>query len=80
MIINSPAGKFIITFDKLEPVEGAIQVTGKFGAWDAKALMTFSEFWGIVRMAMTFKMIGYMIKSLFSRSDPESGDEGSNKY
>ena len=69
MKINSPAGKFIITFEKLEPVDGAIQVTGKFGAWDAKALMTFSEFWGIVRMAMTFKMIGYMIKSLFSGSD-----------
>ena len=76
MKINSPAGKFIITFEKLEPVDGAIQVTGKFGAWDAKALMTFSEFWGIVRMAMTFKMIGYMIKSLFSGSDSENEKEG----
>ena len=75
MKINSPAGKFIITFEKLEPVDGAIQVTGKFGAWDAKALMTFSEFWGIVRMAMTFKMIGYMIKSLFSGSDSGGGKE-----
>jgi hypothetical protein len=69
MKINSPAGKFIITFEKLEPMEGAIQVTGKFGAWDAKAIMTFSEFWGIVRMAMTFKMIGYMLKSMFSGGD-----------
>jgi hypothetical protein len=75
MKINSPAGKFIITFEKLEPMDGAIQVTGKFGAWDAKASMTFSEFWGIVRMAMTFKMIGYMIKSLFSSSDSEGGRE-----
>jgi hypothetical protein len=75
MKINSPAGKFIITFEKLEPMDGAIQVTGKFGAWDAKAVMTFSEFWGIVRMAMTFKMIGYMIKSLFSSGESTGGKD-----
>ncbi len=64
MKINSPAGNFIITFEKLEPVDGNIQITGKFGAWDAKAQMSLSEFFGILRMAMTLKMLGFLVRSL----------------
>ena len=64
MKINSPAGNFIITFEKLEPVDDNIQITGKFGAWDAKAQMSLSEFFGILRMAMTLKMIGFLLRSL----------------
>ena len=71
MKINSPAGKFIITFEKLEPVEDAIQITGKFGTWDAKAEMSFSEFWGIVRMALSFKMIASMLKSLLPKNQTD---------
>jgi|TARA_Y100000310_G_scaffold339846_2_gene433824 hypothetical protein len=67
MKINSPAGNFIITFEKLEPVDGNIQITGKFGAWDAKAQMSLSEFFGILRMAMTMKMIGFFAQALIRR-------------
>ncbi len=67
MNINSPAGNFIITFEKLEPVDGNIQITGKFGAWDAIAKMSPSEFFGILRMAMTLKMIGFFARSVLGR-------------
>ena len=76
MKINSPAGNFLITFEKMEPADGHIQITAKFGAWDAKALMTTAEFWGIIRMAMTPKMIALMIKSLFMfRRSAATGDD-----
>ena len=68
MKINSPAGKFIITFESLEPANDAIQVTGKFGVWDAKAEMSYTEFWGIVRMAMTIPMLKNMLGSLFKKT------------
>jgi hypothetical protein len=64
MKINSPAGNFIITFETLEPIDGNIQITGNFGAWDAKAQMSLSEFFGILRMAMTMKMIGFLARSM----------------
>ncbi len=67
MKINSPAGNFIITFEKLEPADGNIQITGKFGAWDAKAQMSLSEFFGILRMAMTMKMMAFLLRSLLRR-------------
>lgn len=76
MKIQSPAGNFIITFEKLEPANGAIQVTGKFGHWNATAEMTFSEFFGIIKMAMTPRMIGFFVKALFTgggrQNEPES--------
>jgi len=75
MKINSPAGNFIITFEKLEPVDGAIQVTGKFGTWDAKASMSVSEFWSIIGMAMTPAMIGLLVKSLFSSGGSKRQNE-----
>ena len=66
MKINSPAGNFIITFEKLEPADKAIHITGKFGHWNATAEMTLTEFFGILRMAMTPRMIGFFIKALFT--------------
>ncbi len=64
MIVESPAGKFILRFDRMEPGDGEIIITGKMGVWDAKTHMTLAEFLAVLRMTMTPRMIGFLTRSL----------------
>ncbi len=64
MTVDSPAGKFILSFERMDPGDGEIIITGKMGVWDAKTHMTLTEFVGVLRMTMTPRMIGFLTKSL----------------
>ena len=44
MRVESQAGRFILSFDKMEPGEGEIVISGKMGVWDARTHMTLAEF------------------------------------
>ena len=64
MTVDSPAGKFILSFERMDPGDGEIIITGKMGVWDARTHMTLAEFLGVLRMTMTPRMIGFLTRSL----------------
>ncbi len=65
MDVESQAGKFVLSFEKMEPGEGEIVITGKMGLWEATTHMSLPEFLGVLRLAMKPRMIVFLIKSLF---------------
>ncbi len=77
MKVESQAGKFLLTFERMEPAERGIVITGKMGVWDAKTYVTLPEFFGILRMTLNLRMIVFLVKAilsgaLFARS-PDKG-------
>ena len=77
MKVESQAGKFILSFEEMEPGEGEIVITGKMGLWDAKTHMGFPEFLKILGMTLRPRMLGFLIKALFTggfRSRAESNE------
>ena len=65
MRVESSAGKFILSFEKMEPGDREIVITGKMGIWDAKTHMTLPEFFQILRMTLTPRMLVFLAKSVF---------------
>jgi hypothetical protein len=65
MRVESQAGKFILSFERMEPGEGEIIITGKMGVWDAKTHMSLSEFVGVLRMTLKPRMLLFLLKALF---------------
>ena len=75
MKVESQAGKFILNFDRMEPGEGEIIITGKMGVWDATTHMTLPEFVRLLRMTISPQMLGFLTKALLTggfRARPES--------
>jgi hypothetical protein len=65
MRVESSAGKFILSFEKMEPGDREIVITGKMGIWDAKTHMTLPEFFRVLRMTLTPRMLAFLVKSVF---------------
>ena len=65
MRVESSAGKFILSFEKMEPGDREIVITGKMGIWDAKTHMTLPEFLRVLRMTLTPRMLAFLVKSVF---------------
>ncbi len=65
MDVESQAGKFVLSFEKMEPGEGEIVITGKMGLWEATTHMSLPEFLGVLRLAMKPRMIAFLVKALF---------------
>ena len=65
MKVESSAGKFILSFEQMEPGDKEIIITGKMGVWDARTHMTLPEFLKVLRMTMKPSMVGFLIRSLF---------------
>ena len=64
MRVESQAGKFILSFDRMDPGETEIVITGKMGVWDAKTYMTLGEFLKVLRMTMSPRMLGFLTRLL----------------
>ena len=65
MNVESQAGKFVLSFEQMEPGDGEIVITGKMGVWAATTHMSLPEFLGVLRLALTPRMIAFLVKSLF---------------
>jgi hypothetical protein len=63
--VESQAGNFILSFERMEPGDREIVITGKMGVWDATTHMTLSEFVGVLLMTLRPRMILFLIKALF---------------
>jgi hypothetical protein len=66
MRVESQAGKFMLSFEQLEPADGEILITGKMGVWDAKTFMSPPEFLRLLLMTLTPRMLGFLIKTVFA--------------
>lgn len=65
MRVESQAGKFVLSFERLEPADGEILITGKMGVWDARTFMTPPEFLQLLLMTLTPRMLGFLLRTLF---------------
>jgi hypothetical protein len=68
MRVESAAGAFELKFERIEPGDGDIVLTGQMGVWEAKTHITISEFFAVIRMAMSLRMLGFFLRSLFRSS------------
>jgi len=66
MKVESQAGKFILSFEKMEPGERQVVITGKMGVWDARTYVSLPEFLGILRLTLTPRMLWFLLKALFT--------------
>lgn len=74
MKVESQAGKFVLSFERMEPGEGELVITGRMGVWEATTHMSLPEMLRILGMTLRPRVLGFLIKSLFTggfRSRPE---------
>jgi hypothetical protein len=64
MKVESQAGKFILSFEKMEPGADQVVITGKMGVWDARTYVSLPEFLGILRLTLTPRMLWFLLKAL----------------
>lgn len=76
MRVESQAGRFILSFDKMEPGEGEIVISGKMGVWDARTHMTLSEFLRLLGMTLRPRMLGFLVLALLGLSRRKSAKPG----
>jgi hypothetical protein len=66
MNVESPAGNFVLSFERMDPGDGDLVITGKMGLWEAKTHMTLPEFVAILGMTMRPRILFFLIKCLFT--------------
>ena len=76
MTVESQAGRFILSFDRMEPGEGEIVISGKMGVWDARTHMTLGEFVRLLRMTLRPRMLGFLIRALLGLSRVKAPQAG----
>ena len=64
MKVESQAGNFVLSFERMEPGEGGLVITGKMGVWQATTHMSFSEFQGILAMTLRPRIVLFLLKAL----------------
>ena len=64
MKVESQAGHFVLSFERMEPGEGGLVITGKMGVWQATTHMSFSEFLGILAMTLRPRIVTFLLKAL----------------
>jgi len=67
MKVQSQAGNFVLSFERMEPGERDLVITGKMGVWEATTFMSLGEFLAILGMTLRPRILGFLIKSLFTR-------------
>ena len=66
MKVESQAGKFILTFEAMEPGEDQVVIRGKMGLWEARTFVSFPEFWGIFKLTFTPRMLVCLLRALLT--------------
>ena len=64
MKVESQAGNFVLSFERMEPGEAGLVITGKMGVWQATTHMSFSEFLGILAMTLRPRIVVFLLKAL----------------
>ena len=64
MKVESQAGNFVLSFERMEPGEGGLVITGKMGVWQATTHMSLSEFLGILAMTLRPRIVVFLLKAL----------------
>jgi hypothetical protein len=62
--VESQAGKFILSFERMEPGDDQVVITGKMGVWDAKTYVSFPEFFGILLLTLRPRMLLCLLRAL----------------
>jgi hypothetical protein len=76
MKVESQAGRFILSFDRMEPGDGEIVISGKMGVWDARTHMTLGEFLRLLRMTLRPQMLAFLVRALLGRSRAKARQTG----
>ena len=77
MTVESQAGKFVLSFEQMQPGEGEIVITGRMGVWEATTHMSLREFLGILAMTLRPRMLAFLGKALVTGRFFASGQEES---
>ena len=66
MRVESQAGNFVLSFERMEPGERDLVITGKMGVWEATTHMSLPEFLAILGMTLRPRILGFLIRSLLT--------------
>jgi H+/Cl- antiporter ClcA len=66
MKVQSQAGKFVLSFERMEPGEGELVITGKMGVWEATTHMSLAELVAILGMTLKPRVLWFLLKALLS--------------
>jgi len=66
MRVESPAGKFVLSFEKIEPGDDEVLLVGKMGVWDSTTHVSLPELMNMLVMTLRPKMLIFILRSLFT--------------
>jgi hypothetical protein len=66
MRVESQAGSFVLSFERMEPGERDLVITGKMGVWEATTHMSLGEFLAILGMTLRPRILGFLVKALLT--------------
>jgi hypothetical protein len=66
MKVESQAGKFLLSFDSMEPGEAGLVIKGRMGVWEATTFMSLPEMWEILKLTLRPRVLGYLLRALFT--------------
>ena len=66
MKVESQAGNFVLSFERMDPGQGELVITGKMGVWEATTHMSLAEFLGILKMTLRPSLLLFLLRSLFT--------------
>ena len=64
MRVESPAGKFVLSFEKIEPGDDEVLLVGKMGVWDSTTHVSLPELMNMLVMTLRPKMLFFILRSL----------------
>ena len=66
MRVESPAGKFVLSFERIEPGDSEVLLVGKMGVWDSTTHVSLPELLKMLVMTLRPKMLIFIVRSLFT--------------
>lgn len=66
MKVESQAGKFLLTFDSMDPGEDGLVIRGRMGVWEATTHLPLPELWAILAMTLRPRVLAYLLRALFT--------------
>jgi hypothetical protein len=66
MKVESQAGKFLLSFDSMEPGESGLVIKGRMGVWEATTYLSLPEMWGILKLTLRPRVLRYLLRALLS--------------
>ena len=66
MRVESPAGKFVLSFERIEPGDSEVLLVGKMGVWESETWVSEADLGPLLRMTLRPRVLGWALARPFA--------------